>query len=153
MAIRQVLPEDAHSIKAWAYDAYNHYVERMGKDPAPMMADFESQIEQGIVYVSSDDENNIQGFIVFYPKNDLVHLENIAVFAQYQGMGIGIGKNLITFCEHSARQNGHLIIELYTNVKMTENLDVYPYLGYQEFGRRNEDGFNRVFFRKELTHE
>ena len=74
MAIRQALPEDADSIKACAYDAYSHYVERMGKDPAPMVADFESQIEQGIVYVSSDDENNIQGFIVFYPKNDHVHL-------------------------------------------------------------------------------
>ena len=148
MAIRQALPEDAHSIKACAYDAYSHYVERMGKDPAPMMADFESQIGQGIVYVSSDDENNIQGFIVFYPKNDHLHLENVAVFAQYQGMGIG--KKLIAFCENSARQSGYSAVELYTNEKISENLDVYPHLGYREFDRRSEDGFNRVFFKKEI---
>ena len=78
-------------------------------------------------------------------------LKNIAVFAQYQGMGIG--KKLIAFCENSARQSGYSAVELYTNEKMSENLGVYPHLGYQEFGRWNEDGFSRVFFRKELTHE
>ena len=34
---------------------------------------------------------------------------------------------------------------------MTENLKLYPYLGYQELGRWNEDGFDRAFFRKELS--
>ena len=151
MTIRLAQLNDLAVIKDCARDAYVVYVERIGREPVPMVADFESQIEQGIVYVSSDNENNIQGFIVFYPKTDHVHLENVAVFTQYQGMGIG--KKLITFCENSARKGGHSIIELYTNEKMTENLDVYPHLGYQEFGRWAEDGFNRVFFRKELTHE
>ena len=33
---------------------------------------------------------------------------------------------------------------------MTENLELYPRLGYREVDRREEDGFSRVFFRKRL---
>lgn len=33
---------------------------------------------------------------------------------------------------------------------MTENIPYYPSLGYEEIGRWQEDGFDRVFFRKEL---
>lgn len=35
-------------------------------------------------------------------------------------------------------------LHLYTNEKMTENLSIYPKLGYVEVGRRTENGFNRV---------
>ena len=41
-------------------------------------------------------------------------------------------------------------IELYTNAAMRENVDYYPHLGYEETGRHEEDGFQRVFFRKAL---
>ena len=37
-----------------------------------------------------------------------------------------------------------------TNEKMTENLTLYPRLGYCEVARRTEDGFNRVYFQKTL---
>ena len=33
---------------------------------------------------------------------------------------------------------------------MTENIAYYPALGYAEIGRWEEDGFNRVFYRKDL---
>ncbi len=46
---------------------------------------------------------------------------------------------------------GFSAVELYTNEKMTKNLQPYPYLGYREIGRWEEDGFNRVFFKKELS--
>ena len=42
-------------------------------------------------------------------------------------------------------------VELYTNAQMTENLSLYPRLGYAKTGRRMEDGFDRVFYRKELA--
>jgi ribosomal protein S18 acetylase RimI-like enzyme len=148
MTIRLAQPDDAEHIRACVYNAYARYVERIGRKPAPMLADFDSQIEQGIIYVAIDVQNNIQGFIVFYPKQDHMHLENVAVFSQYQGMGIG--RQLISYCEKTAVQNGFSTIELYTNEKMTENLDIYPRLGYTEIGRWLEDGFNRVFYRKEL---
>jgi hypothetical protein len=33
---------------------------------------------------------------------------------------------------------------------MTDNLSLYPHLGYAEVDRRTEDGFNRVYFEKDL---
>jgi Ni,Fe-hydrogenase III large subunit len=44
-------------------------------------------------------------------------------------------------------------IELYTNAKMTENLAYYPRLGFEETGRRREDGFDRVYFRRLVSAE
>ena len=44
-------------------------------------------------------------------------------------------------------------IELYTNAAMRENIEYYPRLGYKEIGRHEEDGFERVFFRKSLGAE
>jgi len=42
-------------------------------------------------------------------------------------------------------------VHLYTNEKMTDNLSIYPRLGYVEVARRHEDGFDRVFFEKRLS--
>ena len=60
----------------------------------------------------------------------------------------GIGKKLIEYVEHTARQQGLKAVELYTNEAMAENLVMYRKLGYLETERRQQAGFNRVFFRK-----
>ncbi len=57
----------------------------------------------------------------------------------------------VGWLEALARQGGAAAVELYTNARMTENLQLYPRLGYAETGRRTEDGFDRVFFRKHLA--
>ncbi|HEX7058445.1 MAG TPA: hypothetical protein VF176_01160 [Solirubrobacterales bacterium] len=41
-------------------------------------------------------------------------------------------------------------MRLYTNAKMTENLELYLRLGYREVDRRCELGFERVFLAKRL---
>ena len=64
--------------------------------------------------------------------------------------GRGVGKTLIGFCEDAARQR-RMNVHLYTNEKMTDNLSIYPKLGYVEVARRTADGFNRVYFEKTLT--
>ena len=75
-------------------------------------------------------------------------LENVAVSPNHQGKGVG--NRLIAFCEDEAKRLDLQAVELYTNEKMTENLTLYPRLGFEEIGRRKEEGFNRVFFRKQL---
>ncbi len=148
MTIHQAAPKDVAAIQACAAEAYEKYVERMGRKPAPMVADFAQQVRQKTVHVSVGRQGEIEGFIVFYPRADHVHLENVAVCPRRQRQGVG--KKLIAYCENAARKMGLRAIELYTNEKMTENLTLYPRLGYEETGRRTEDGFNRVFFRKEI---
>lgn len=147
MSIRLANLRDLDSVQGCAEEAYALYVPRMGKKPAPMVADFGSQIEAGQVYVIESD-GNVAGFIVLYRRRDHLHIENVAVLPSRQGLGLG--RALLSFAEEQAERRSLQAIELYTNVKMSENLKLYPRLGYLEIDRREEDGFSRVFYRKRL---
>ena len=145
--IRKASPADLDQIEACAVAAYTRYIERIGKKPAPMVADFGAAIEAETLYVIATG-TQICGFVVFYACNNHLHLENVAIEPRFQGLGLGM--KLIEFVEQQARGGGYGSVELYTNVKMTENLGLYPRLGYVEFDRRIEDGFDRIYFRKTL---
>ncbi len=147
MNIRPAARPDLDRVRDCARQAYALYVPRMGKEPAPMVADFEAQIRAGKLHVV-EMEGEVAGFVVFYPRGDHLHVENVAVLPSAQGKGIG--KALLGFAEDEARRLGLPAVELYTNVKMVENQAFYPALGYVETDRREEDGFSRVFYRKEL---
>jgi ribosomal protein S18 acetylase RimI-like enzyme len=112
-----------------------------------MVADFASQIELGQVYVALRGEL-LAGYAGFYSEADHLHLENVAVDPSYAGQGIG--KTLVEYVEQAARDKDLKAVELYTNEAMTENLAMYPKLGYVETERRQQAGFNRVFFRKPI---
>lgn len=148
LEIRQADVSDEAAVRACAEDAYKQYVVVIGRKPAPMVADFNALIASGFVYVATDEQSEILGFIVFYAKGDQVLLENVAV--KTQATGRGIGKRLVAFCEKKASLLGASSVALYTNEKMTGNLSMYPHLGYQETDRKFEDGFNRIFFEKAL---
>jgi len=149
ISIKPATNNDLHAIRSCADAAYQIYVPRIGQKPAPMVADFEEAITKQIICVAHLEHiaSNIVGFVVFYERGDHMHLENIAVAPKAQGNGVG--RALISFVEQSALAAGCNAVELYTNEKMTENLTLYPKLGYEEIERRQEDGFNRVYFRKE----
>lgn len=148
MTIRAARAGDLDGVRACAKAAYGRYVPRIGKEPAPMVADFAAQIEAGQVHVIAPG-GQVAGFIVLYPRGDHLHVENVAVVPDRQGQGLG--RTLLAFAEAEARRQGVAAIELYTNAKMTENLALYPRLGYVETGRREEAGFSRVFYRKEIA--
>jgi ribosomal protein S18 acetylase RimI-like enzyme len=147
--IRQASAKDEPEIRNCAEQAYARYIPLIGRKPAPMVADFRAQITTGDIYIATDDDGILQGFIVFYPEEQHILLENVAVLPSAAGQGIG--KALISFCEDKARQRGFSAVHLYTNEKMTENISIYLRLGYTEVTRRAEDGFNRVFFEKALS--
>lgn len=147
--IRLAVATDEPEIRQCAEQAYARYVPLIGRKPAPMTADFARQIADGVVYVATDDRAVFQGFIVFYAEHGHMLLENVAVLPSAAGQGVG--KALIRFCEDAARQQGVCAVHLYTNEKMTENLSIYPKLGYVNVGQRTEDGFKRVYFEKTLV--
>ncbi|KZL38849.1 GNAT family N-acetyltransferase [Pseudomonas syringae] len=147
--IRIAEASDEFDIRHCAEQAYARYVPVIGRKPAPMTADFITQIATGIVYVATDDQARFQGFIVFHEKDGYFLLENVAVLPSVAGRGVG--KALISFCENAARQRGMSAVHLYTNAKMADNLSIYPKLGYVKVAERTEDGFNRVYFEKKLT--
>lgn len=148
MDIRLAKTGDLRGVQRCAHAAYGIYVSRIGRRPAPMIADFEDQIDRQLMHVLTD-EKQVAGFIVYYRRDNHLHLENVAVDPQFQGLGYGV--QLIKHAEQAARDLGVSAVELYTNAKMTENLKLYPYLGYTELGRWEEDGFDRVFYRKVIS--
>lgn len=143
--IRSANAEDLANVEMCARDAYAVYVSRMGRKPAPMIANFALKIELEHVYVA-ENQGAFVGYVVFYCEGDHIHLENVAVSPNQAGKGFG--KQLIKYAEKAARDNGLNAVELYTNEAMTENLAMYPSLGYLEIERKEQDGYKRVFFRK-----
>lgn len=147
LLIRKACLDDLTNIKQCAIAAYSVYIERIGKDPAPMIADFASAISSHTLYIATL-ASQFAGFVVFFPRGDHLHLENIAVYPKLQGKKIGY--SLIKFVEDTAQKKHLYAVELYTNAKMYENLSLYPRLGYVKIGEHVEDGFERIYFRKEL---
>lgn len=149
--IRKAEPAHEAQIRSCAERAYVRYVAAIGRKPAPMVAHFAAAIAAGHVWLANSPQGEMLGFIVFFPEGDRMLLENVAVMPEAAGRGVG--KTLIRFCEEQARRAGLQGVTLYTNAKMTENLTIYPRLGYVEVGRRHEDGFDRVFFEKTFLRE
>jgi len=89
---------------------------------------------------------NPVGLIVLVPQADHLLVENVAVDPAFQRGGVG--RALLAHAEQRAAQRGLREIRLYTNAAMTENLSLYPRLGYRETGRDTEHGFQRVYFSK-----
>jgi ribosomal protein S18 acetylase RimI-like enzyme len=146
--IQPALPTDAAAVTSCVRAAYAGYVERIGREPAPMAADNAALIARGEVWVGRE-AGRLVGVLVMRPEPPALFVENVAVLPEQQGRGLG--RALMAFAEDHARAAGLAEVALYTNQKMTENLGFYAALGYVETGRRSEDGFARVFLRKTLT--
>ncbi len=147
-SIRSALADEVSTLSEIAVAAYSIYVQRIGRAPAPMVADFYTHVARGEVFVL-EDEHGLAAFIVTYSRDFDQFVENVAVLPDRQGRGYG--KKLMQFAERQAIENKHDLLVLYTNLKMTENLAFYPRLGYVELRRVLEDGFERVYFEKRLS--
>lgn len=135
------------AITAIVEAAYAPYVPRIGRVPAPVIADHPALVEAGETWVSTSD-GRVVGVLVIRQARDALELESVAIDPAWQGRGFG--RALIAFAEGQAEELGLPAVTLYTNEAMVENLRLYPRLGFVETGRRVEDGYRRVFFRKSL---
>jgi GNAT superfamily N-acetyltransferase len=147
LEIRAARPEDVDRIARLVREAYAVYVERVGRKPAPMTADYRALVRAGAVWVALEGKA-MAGILVVEPRDEALLLENVAVAPAAQGRGIG--RALVAFAERRARDLGLGKVELYTNARMSENLAFYPRIGYVKVDRRCEGGFDRVFFEKTL---
>ncbi|KAG5752719.1 hypothetical protein H9Q69_007382 [Fusarium xylarioides] len=140
---------DIPSIQSMVNAAYEKYIPRIGKPPAPMTADYFSQLTTHDIFILRTTQSPVGALILQHePDSDAIKVENLVVDPSAQGRGYG--KVLMRYAEDFARSRGCNALELYTNVKMFENLGLYLKMGFVETGRREEEGFERVYFRKEL---
>ena len=150
--IRPAEERDRPALEAIAQAAYALYLDRMpdGQKPFPMLDDYGEHIRRGRAHVLADgDDGEIVGYVVCMPKEPgLFLLDNIAVLPGRQKSGYG--RALVRYAEEAGRKQGFRRICLYTNAAMTENLAWYPRLGYRVSHRLVENGYDRVYFVKEL---
>ena len=146
--IRQARPEDAQALQAIAEAAYTPYVAEIGRRPAPMDADFNAHIARREAWATSGASGAPVGYVILIPGPETLWIDNIAVAPASQGAGVG--RALMRFAEQEAHTRGYRTLDLYTNAKMRKNIALYQRLGFQETGRRVQDGFDRVFFQKDI---
>ncbi|APV48607.1 hypothetical protein BWI17_02250 [Betaproteobacteria bacterium GR16-43] len=147
-AVRIAVPTDAAGVRSCVVSAFEHYIERIGKPPAPMLLDFDAEIQEGHVWLVSTD-GGVVGALVQYQTELGFYIDTVAVVPSSQGTGVG--RALLEFAEKEALRRGYQSVYLCTNSKMTENQVFYPRIGYIEYERKNEAGFDRVFYRKDLA--
>jgi ribosomal protein S18 acetylase RimI-like enzyme len=151
MAHRSIRPAergDAAVVHDLVWMAYSKYVERIGKEPAPMLEDYDALIRAGEVWVW-DEGGEVLGVLVIRPAEDHLFVDNVAVAPGHQGRGLG--RELLAFAEERAQREGLPEVRLYTNEKMHENLAVYAKVGFEETGRGVDGGYRRVLMRKRLS--
>jgi ribosomal protein S18 acetylase RimI-like enzyme len=147
--IRVASAHDVAQVRAIARAAYAKYVPRIGREPAPMIADYEADLTaQRAVVVEIAGE--VRGYMIGWRKGDTYFIENIGVAPQYQGQGLG--RRLIEHAVTEARRHRLQALSLYTNEAMTENLAMYTHFGFAETHRVTEKGFRRVYMRFTLAN-
>ena len=145
--IRIARIDDIARIRDIARAAYARYVPRIGREPAPMVADYDADVRAGRIVVL-EVERNIIGYLVAWSEDDAYFIENIGIEPHLQGKGWG--RRLMDHAASEAADLNLNALRLYTNAAMTENLCMYAHLGFVETHRITEDGFNRVYMRLNL---
>lgn len=137
----------AEALLAIAREAYQHYVPAIGKEPAPMGADYAHHIAHDTIITAYQD-TVLVGFGIIIEKDDGLWLETIAVADGFRGQGIG-SKLLAEIERHIAKSARSY--QLYTNEKMTENKAWYLRLGFTITAVKEAEGFRRIYFEKILS--
>lgn len=144
--IRPATPADAPACRRIARAAYAPYVPLIGRQPAPMLADYAAHIARDTVFVLAID-GAAAGYSVILQDGPDYWLDNIAVAPGHQGHGLG--RRLIEHAEAwlAARTDRY---RLYTNQAMTANARWYDALGFTETWRGEVDGYARIYYQKRL---
>jgi N-acetylglutamate synthase-like GNAT family acetyltransferase len=146
--LRRATGDDVDAIEGLITESFGKYVERIGKPPAPMLADYAGLLDTSRIWVL-ERRDAVIAVLVTQHHGDHLLLDTVAVAPGAQGGGHG--RRLLERAERDATEQGLSEVRLVTNEAMTENLVFYPRHGYRETGRAIQDGYRRVFFSKSLV--
>jgi len=146
--LRPAQPEDHEQIVACVEAAYRGYIEAIGQKPAPMLDDYKALIRAEAITVAFDGDDLV-GLIVMWARPDHWYVDNVAVWPEHQGTGVG--SVLMAHADEMARAAGFVEVRLYTNEAMTANTTYYEHRGYSETHRSEEAGYNRIYYSRDLT--
>lgn len=145
--IRPAVEEDLPRVVVIVRAAYSRYLTRMDRPPGPMRDDYRARIREKVVDLI-DDAGTVAGLVVLLDRPDHLLLDNVAVDPAFQGRGLG--RRLVAHAEAETRRRGRAELRLHTHETMTENVELYRHLGFEETHRAEQDGYRRVFMRKRI---
>ena len=148
ITLRPASKADAAGIASCVCQAYVPYIERIGKQPGPMLEDYERVISDAIVHVATL-EARVMGVIVLMTTPEGFYVDNVAVRPSIKGKGVG--RMLLQLAESEARKRGYTSIYLATHELLVENRELYARIGYVQYDQRVVNGYPRVFLRKPLA--
>jgi GNAT superfamily N-acetyltransferase len=127
VAIRPAVDDDAERIRDLVRAAYTKWVPVIGREPAPMQADYRRAVRQHRIDIL-DVDGAMAGVLECIVRDDHLWIENVAVTPERHGQGLGRG--LLAHAEHLAARSGLGEIRLLTNGAFEANITLYRAIGY-----------------------
>ena len=147
-SLRRARLEDAPLLNDLARHAYADYVPLIGRRPQPMAVDWATLIDDHEIWIMAPARNGAIASLALKLKPDHVLIWSVAVMPEHQHRGLG--RQLLSFAEERAVALGRPEIRLFTNARMTRNLEIYRRLGYDEVEREAREDRVLVHMRKRL---
>ncbi|WP_395816659.1 GNAT family N-acetyltransferase [Devosia sp.] len=129
ISIRQARTDEAGEIRALVRVAYAKWVPVIGREPRPMLADYEHAVRRHR-FDLVEAEGQLVALLETEVREGHLWVENIAVQPERQGQGLG--RLLLKHADGLARAAGVAEIRLLTNGKMKANRRLYASVGYVE---------------------
>jgi ribosomal protein S18 acetylase RimI-like enzyme len=126
--LRRGTEADTDAIRNLTRAAYAKWIPAIGREPKPMVADYEVAVRSNrfdLLYL----DGMLAALIETIDQGDTVLIENVAVSPDFQRRGLG--SRLMHHAEEIARSLGRERISLYTNRRFKGNVELYTRLGYE----------------------
>jgi ribosomal protein S18 acetylase RimI-like enzyme len=127
LTIRLAIAEDAASVRALTRDAYAKWVSVIGREPLPMVVDYDQAIRDHRIDLLFADEELV-GVVETVDSPDHLLIVNVAVSPDHQRRGFG--RYLLEHAEGLAAALGLSELRLFTNQLFAMNVDLYRRFGY-----------------------
>jgi N-acetylglutamate synthase-like GNAT family acetyltransferase len=149
LPLRRAGASDASAIRALSRLAYAKWVPVIGREPLPMIADYDKAVCAHMIDLYEEHGALIALIEMIAGDNHLL-IENIAVHPARHCEGLGDA--MLAHAIDVARSLELPDVRLYTNAAFTANLEFYARRGFSEFQRENiaSDG-ELVRMRKAVT--
>lgn len=144
---RPARPDEGPLLRTITRTAYAKWVEPVGREPRPMLADHDAAVREHRVEFVEIDGKVVAG-VELVPEDGHLLVENIAVLPEAQRRGLG--DIILARAEAVARDLKLPLMRLYTHSRMGSNVDWYLKRGYAIEREEPFGNGNRVHFVKDV---